>query len=200
MQTFLPYPDCHKSAHTLDRQRLGKQRVEALQIASCLCSVGSTGWKHHPAVKMWSGYEPALIGYTIAICQEWTSRRYKDTCREKVLAIGVSSKILNKAESKMTNDDLFAMLFNQNTLPYWFDDFDFHEAHRSNLLRKYPEYYRPMFGQELSDSIPYIWPMAKHLLNTNPQAKGTDEQKHSGRSSKANKRTTRTKHPSHGKR
>ena len=32
MQTFLPYPDFARSAAVLDRQRLGKQRVEVLQI------------------------------------------------------------------------------------------------------------------------------------------------------------------------
>ena len=32
MQTFMPYPDYSESARCLDRQRLGKQRVEAFQI------------------------------------------------------------------------------------------------------------------------------------------------------------------------
>ena len=32
MQTFLPFPDFQQSAAVLDRVRLGKQRVEALQI------------------------------------------------------------------------------------------------------------------------------------------------------------------------
>lgn len=36
MQTFLPYPDFEKSAYSLDRQRLGKQRVETLQIMQAL--------------------------------------------------------------------------------------------------------------------------------------------------------------------
>ena len=31
MQTFLPYSNFKKSAKCLDRQRLGKQRVEALK-------------------------------------------------------------------------------------------------------------------------------------------------------------------------
>ncbi|HET9348893.1 MAG TPA: pyrimidine dimer DNA glycosylase/endonuclease V, partial [Arthrobacter sp.] len=31
MQTFLPFPDFQQSAAALDRARLGKQRVEALQ-------------------------------------------------------------------------------------------------------------------------------------------------------------------------
>jgi hypothetical protein len=32
VQTFLPYADFAESARVLDRARLGKQRVEALQV------------------------------------------------------------------------------------------------------------------------------------------------------------------------
>ena len=36
MQTFLPYPAFDLSAQVLDRQRLGKQRVETLQVLKAL--------------------------------------------------------------------------------------------------------------------------------------------------------------------
>ena len=36
MQTFLPFPDFKMSAQVLDYKRLGKQRVEALQILKTL--------------------------------------------------------------------------------------------------------------------------------------------------------------------
>lgn len=36
MQTFLPYPDFRQSAKVLDRARLGKQRVECLQLARAI--------------------------------------------------------------------------------------------------------------------------------------------------------------------
>lgn len=53
MQTFLPYPDFAESAHVLDRSRLGKQRVETIQVQRGLVVPGY-GWRHHPAVKMWA--------------------------------------------------------------------------------------------------------------------------------------------------
>lgn len=40
MQTFLPYPDFAESASVLDRQRLGKQRVETLQVMKALTVPG----------------------------------------------------------------------------------------------------------------------------------------------------------------
>ena len=52
MQTFLPFPDYIQSARALDYKRLGKQRVEALQILNTLTG-RSEGWSQHPAVKMW---------------------------------------------------------------------------------------------------------------------------------------------------
>ena len=42
MQTFLPYADYTRTAKCLDRQRLGKQRVECKQILNALENGG--GW------------------------------------------------------------------------------------------------------------------------------------------------------------
>ena len=68
VQTFLPYPDFAASAMALDRRRLGKQRVEALQILRALTRE-RYGWKHHPAVRMWAGYEEALACYAMEVCR-----------------------------------------------------------------------------------------------------------------------------------
>ena len=52
VQTFLPVPDLRASARALDSKRLGKQRIETLQIMRAL-TVPGYGWQHHPAVRMW---------------------------------------------------------------------------------------------------------------------------------------------------
>ncbi len=58
MQTFLPYEDFTLSAQCLDYRRLGKQRVEALQIFNALTGASTKdgreyrGWINHPATKM----------------------------------------------------------------------------------------------------------------------------------------------------
>jgi len=137
MQTFLPYPDFAQSARVLDRQRLGKQRVEALQIMKAL--VTGRGWVNHPATKMWRGFECALTEYQLAICDEWVERGYKDTCALKTLELHLE----HCKESEV--------------LPPWLGDEDFHAAHRSNLLRKAPEWYS-QFGWTEPDDLPYIWP------------------------------------------
>ena len=84
MQTFLPYSSFIKSVRCLDRQRLGKQRVEALQILNAL-NGKSKGWTNHPATKMWRGYEEALCLYKDLCIQEWMERGYKNTmfCKKR---------------------------------------------------------------------------------------------------------------------
>jgi len=138
MQTFLPYKDFVKSASVLDRQRLGKQRVENLQVIKALITPGY-GWQNHPAVKMWRGHEYTLLKYQEAICNEWTSRGYKDTCLEKSI-------------------DLLAGYPIGITKPEWLGDVEFHKSHQSNLLRKFPEHYSQYFT-DVPDDLEYVWPI-----------------------------------------
>ena len=142
MQTFLPYPDFAKSAACLDRMRLGKQRVECLQILNALTGK-SEGWKNHPAVKMWKGYEKWLAKYGLTICTEWIKRGYKDSCYDKIFPF--------------YNPDDFSINW-MGQKPKWLGDEEFHLSHKSNLIRKNPEFYRPIFGLDIPDDLPYIWP------------------------------------------
>jgi len=139
MQTFLPYESFTESAKVLDMKRLGKQRVETMQIMNAILTPGH-GWKNHPAVKMWRPYLPVLWDYQQAICNEWTSRGYKDTCLEKSRALIAGQENIES-----------------NGIPKWLGNRDFHLSHQSNLVRKLPEYYGPLFP-DISGDLPYIWP------------------------------------------
>ncbi len=139
MQTFLPYgADYVMSAFALDRQRLGKQRVEAWQIYRTLVGI-SDGWRNHPAVKMWAGYEESLVLYGIAVCREWRSRGYKDTLL---------------MQFNLQKPDTAA------AVPDWLLGKSAHDlirSHRSNLIRKMPEHYGPIWP-DVPDDLPYYWP------------------------------------------
>lgn len=74
MQTFLPYPDFAASARCLDNRRLGKQRLECVQLAN-----PTSGWRHHPAAAMWRGYELALAAYRDAVVTEWLARGFRNS-------------------------------------------------------------------------------------------------------------------------
>lgn len=136
MQTFLPLPNFAESARTLDNRRLGKQRVETLQILNALTNP-NYGWQNHPAVKMWRGHVPHLVIYGLAICDEWRNRGFNDTCAEKI------SKFMPDGEN-----------FDP---PRWLGNEPFHASHRSNLLRKDPDHYRK-FGWTDGPDLPYVWP------------------------------------------
>lgn len=129
MQTFLPYKSFESSARVLDQQRLGKQRVETMQIMTALVRGG--GWANHPVTKMWRGYEYALMSYQQAICDEWTRRGHRDSCLEKTREIFMELP----PERRLPR------------VPPWLGKKKFHSLHRANLLRKSPTHY----GQ-------YKWP------------------------------------------
>ena len=135
MQTFLPHQSFNMSARALDMRRLGKQRVETLQILKALHDP-TYGWQHHPAVNMWRGHEQHLIDYGLTICGEWTDRGYKDTC---------TAKIANMRS-----------LFPHNTpAPWWLGNPNFHHSHRGVLYRKDPTHYAPYATYQHLD---YWWP------------------------------------------
>lgn len=141
MQTFLPYPDFEACATVLDRQRLGKQRVEILQILRTLQGETS-GWSRHPAVLMWQGHELALTVYGLTICTEWTARGYKDTCYNKILlAYG------HDIDWQLRVDEM----------PWWWGVPDLHLSHQSALLRKFPAFYKKWFSR-IPDDLDYWWP------------------------------------------
>lgn len=141
MQTFLPYPDFAESAKVLDRQRLGKQRVEAYQILQAITNP-SYGWQNHPAVNMWRGHHWGLFDYAVIIIAEWTYRGYKDSIYMKLM----------KMKHQINPCNILI-----EDLPSWLGNEQFHASHRSNLLRKFPEHYRKFWPTE-PDNLPYIWP------------------------------------------
>jgi hypothetical protein len=149
VQTFWPYPDFAETARILDRKRLGSQRVEAMQLFNAL-TVPNHGYRHHPAAKMWRGYEEAIVRYTLTMCGEWAARGYGDT---------VAATITENASVRLglTNVRTQKQLARARKLPRWIGDDAFHRAHQSNLLRKNPEHYGELFVG-VPDDLDYVWP------------------------------------------
>ncbi len=143
MQTFLPFESFARSASVLDGPRLGKQRVETLQVLRAL-ELPDYGWGSHPAVRMWRGYTPALAVYGLACVREWTRRGHADSTRALIaeFAPGASSQ---------------AQLARERLLPPWLGDVRLHVSHQAALVRKAPELYREAFA-EVDPTLEYHWP------------------------------------------
>lgn len=149
MQTFLPFPDFAATARVLDSRRLGKQRVEALQVLRGL-TVPGYGWRRHPAVRMWTGYEEALVRYGLEICQVWRAGGRSDTCAATL--VGELAAVL---DGDGPRDQ--AALARAGELPNWLGDPRFHRRHQSALLRKDPGHYAAFFP-DVPDDLSYAWP------------------------------------------
>ena len=130
MQTFLPYESFTKSLEVLDYKRLGKQRVEAMQILKAL-HIPNYGWKNHPCVKMWRGYDNALRDYMNKAILLWVDKGFNNTMQ------------LQPVKPNYTR-------------PVWLGDKKLHTSHQSNLLKKDREFYSK-YDWNVSDDIPYYW-------------------------------------------
>ncbi|MCY1696068.1 MSMEG_6728 family protein [Curtobacterium sp. SL109] len=164
MQTFLPFADFRASAEVLDDKRLGKQRVETLQVMRAL-TLPDYGWQHHPVTAMWRGYRPALMAYQDATCSVWLERGYADTCLAKTLE-----------DLARVPEDLAAYERGDYPRPAWNDDEAVHVSHRSKLVQKDREHYLPLFP-DVPDDLDYVWPVQsasalKRSASTAPRRAG----------------------------
>jgi hypothetical protein len=132
----------------LDPRRLGKQRVEALQVLRALTRE-RYGWKRHPAVRMWDGHAEGVAAYGLAVCAEWTGRGHGDTC---ATTIGT-----DLAAAGLPPPRTQAELAAAGLLPRWLGDERLHRSHRAALVRKDPERYGRLFP-DADPAEPYFWP------------------------------------------
>lgn len=144
MQTFLPFKDFEKCARVLDSQRLGKQRVEAMQIIRMLSArpyevLARSPFRQHPAVRMWEGYTDALKLYHNKCLNEWINRGMMNSMEFYVIRGDI-----NPRPSLLD-------------LPAWMGDSRLHYSHQANLYRKDPKYYK-MFSIH-DKNAPYWWPV-----------------------------------------
>jgi hypothetical protein len=145
MQTFLPVADFTESARLLDNPRLGKQRVECLQVLRAL-ELPDYGWANHPVVTMWRGHTAGLVVYSLAMVRVWRERGFADTTEALIAEFAPDAAAMTQAEAAAAG-----------LLPSWVGDEALHLSHRSNLLAKDPGFYRARFPGD-PDDLPYVWP------------------------------------------
>lgn len=139
MNTFLPYSDFTESAKSLDNKRLGKQRVEVLQMLNKINGIThGKGWTNHPCTKMWQETPNALVEYGLRVCEVWINKGFKDTCFNKIKAH------FNKDKS--------------SSMPVWLGREDLHLSHQSKLIQKDKIFYKPKFPNA-PENLEYVWPV-----------------------------------------
>ncbi len=153
MQTFLPYKSFYHTAQALDNKRLNKQILECYQILNVLSNDDPrAGWRNHPAVKMWRGFEMVLFQYALVMVEEADKRGIKT---ENNL------RNLNELNNRAYKDWGYGM-------PLWMDDKEIMArvttTHKANLYRKDPEFYfefhtavKSKNNQPCCDRCNYYW-------------------------------------------
>lgn len=162
MQTFLSESTFKKCAEALDNKRLNKQLLEARQIIAIVTDPAPTaGWKNHPAVLQWYGYEAALFKY---------AERIKNECRSRGIKYDTNWKVIEGVYYNFYNNEDYRLL-----RPWWWTD-EFREriniTHRARLYEKDPTYYRRYRKFTVRASLliccpkcTYFWPT--HYLRLN---------------------------------
>lgn len=135
MQTFLPYSNFTQIAITLDSKRLFNQINEAKVLIDLHDGRTDNKWKNHPAYKMWIGYVNHLKSY--------------------------HNKMIKYAKERKLNvtQDFFESDCTNENIPFFLYDPDPRVilSHRSNLMRKKPDYYS-QFGWKDYGINGYFWP------------------------------------------
>lgn len=139
----MPVPSFKESAKFLDYKRLGKQRAEIKQLWEALVTCEPKRIYNHPACKMWYGYNDALLLYGIAICEEWSSRNYRDS-----LWLQFTDWLEEKNSANVK-------------IPPWLGSPRLHRSHRGNLIRKNSTFYLE-YGWTESPTLEYFWPSANY--------------------------------------
>src|SRR3978361_2174527 len=127
MQTFVPYSSFEASARALDPKRLGKQRVEVIQIVRAL-TVPGYAWTSHPAVLMWKGYEEALGRYGLTMCEVWLERGVGDPGPHPIAP--------DLAGAGIPSIRSYPELAEAGELPPWMFEEQLLRSHQSSLVRK----------------------------------------------------------------
>jgi hypothetical protein len=184
MQTFLPYPDFAKSAAVLDNKRLGKQRVECLQILTALrfgpyqraCndsifqipkweSCPEREWQDEPSTFLyrrtpWYNH-PATKMWKAYPCTllEYGTVMCREWCK-RGFDDTCEEKMVAIHYGQFGNGHVVTDVQHgcNELMTDWLGREDIHASHRSNLLRKNPQHYA-QFGWTESADLPYVWPV-----------------------------------------
>jgi hypothetical protein len=88
----------------------------------------------------------------LTVCATWTGHGRSD---------GVAATMLGELGHSVRTQPELARA---GELPQWLGQEQFHLSHQSSLLRKDPAHYRPIFGTDVPDDLPYVWPASDRWL------------------------------------
>jgi len=183
MQTFLPYASYAESAKALDNKRLGKQRVETLQVFQVLLgerlvtsdkvvkqvSVKDNDGEHITVDRVtkvprpreaWDREPVKSKGWTHhPAVMMWRGHelellKYQEAICAEWTDRGFRDSCLEKTHYLLAPH----MDELKEGAPSFIGNEDFHTSHKSNLIRKDEDHYAKQWDG-LNGDLPYLWPV-----------------------------------------
>lgn len=182
VNTFLPHPHIKKSLKSLDYKRLGKQRVEAMQILKMILYVSEQSRiLGLPFASFLDAKSPEKARFIFDRMQA-----YRETCsllRKEGHKVGFSThpaavmwvgyeEYLKKYIN--TSIKLWIKKGYKNTMatysvspdpvkPWWWGHSLFHDSHKASLQFKHPDHYSQYFSEYTFTD--YVWPCSYDVLS-----------------------------------
>ena len=171
MQTFLPYPSFELSARVLDDKRLGKQRVECLQILKALqppeVCPGCQGSKTVSIRWIKSGHQNVVqcprcraAGYLPRAWSNHPATRMWRGYENALIYYGqvICDEWMERGYDDTCRDKLFQYATQNLPCIPWLGSDKLHSSHRAALLYKLPSHYS-QFGWTETPKQDYYWPV-----------------------------------------
>lgn len=114
---------------------------------------------NHPAVKMWEGYTELLKHYyNIFLDHCLNIHKIKTKLRYFECKYSEGSYDEKNGSNLFVKGGILDIIFNENELPWWFGNEDFHRAMRAKLIEKDRNYYISKFpNDENFNEGKYLW-------------------------------------------
>lgn len=160
VNTFITSESLEECAKNLDNLRLGKQRVECIQLISFIENKDNKGFRNHPILIMWSNNVDALKVYCNFMIREWIKRGFTNTIELYDLDESkiVFYKNIYNEETKLTEIIKPEIKDDSIVFPIWFNWKPLILSHQSSLLKKNFDYYSKIFiCNEEFFNFGYIW-------------------------------------------
>lgn len=153
MQIFAPFVSLEDIAACLDDKRLNKQVLETRQIIRIIEGV-RTGYKNHPAVKMYSAHLDFLRLYHNTMRAEWVARGKNSNMPDEVLSVASPKEVIINKEKKIHSS---GFLLQVKYPEWWGERHEFHACHRANLLAKDINHYGRFKWTDEPNDEGYWW-------------------------------------------
>jgi hypothetical protein len=143
-RAWVPEVELSQIGPRLQRMHLVAQLGEGLIILKALLEPDDgAGWRRHPCVRMFRGYERFFAAYGIEICREHRRRGYEDRCLPQYVAA-------------------WRDLPGPAREPWWWGRHVVHAQDRATLVARKPEWYGPVWPDvEPLDHVDWPVPLGR---------------------------------------